>query len=84
MKLFRFIEDKPLSPWGYVLYSLLFLVPIFGFIFLLVIAVGSVNQHRKNFARSWICAFIVLLLLGLVLFILALLGVLAPLLALIS
>lgn len=75
MKLFRFIEDMPLSPWAYILYSLLFCIPVVGLIFVLVFALGSGNQHRKNFARSWVCAFIMIIILSLVFLILHLLGV---------
>ena len=62
MKLFRFIEDRPLSPIAYVLYALLFSIPVVGFICVLIFGLGSGNQHRKNFARSWICLYIVLLI----------------------
>ena len=77
MKLFRFIEDKPLSPWGYVLYSLLFCVPVIGFIFLLIFALGSGNQHRKNFARSWLIAYIVFIISSAIVGILTIVGVLS-------
>ena len=80
MKLFRFIEDKPISPWGYVLYALLFAIPIVGFIFILVFSLGSGNQHRKNFARSYICALIVGVVLSIILTVLLLTGVIPALL----
>lgn len=52
------MEEKyrPLSPWAYFGYSLLFGLPIIGFVFLLVFSFNSRNINRRNFARSFFCA----------------------------
>ncbi len=62
-------EYKPISAWGYFGYQLLFGIPIVGFIFLLVFALGGTeNVNLKNFSRSYFCAF----LIGLIIFVVTL------------
>lgn len=46
-------ENKPLSPWAYFGYMLLFSIPIVGFICLIIFSVDSSNINRRNFARSY-------------------------------
>ena len=61
-------EYKPISPLGYVGYQLLFSIPIIGFIFLIVYAVGGTsNINVKNFARSY---FVIMLIVFVLIFIL--------------
>ena len=55
-------QYKPLSVWEYVAYSLLFSIPIIGLISLIVFAFNNENLHRKNYARSYICALVVLII----------------------
>jgi len=58
------IEYKPISMWGYFGYQLLFMIPCVGFICLLVFAFGGTqNVNVKNFARSYFCVWIVLIVL---------------------
>ena len=48
-------QYQPLSPWAYFGYSLLFALPIVGFICLIIFSASSDNINRRNFARSfWI------------------------------
>ena len=66
---------KPISMWGYFGYELLFSIPVIGFIILLVFAFGgSGNVNVKNFARSYFCLTILLLILGLIITAFAALG----------
>ena len=44
--------NKPISTWGYVGYSLLFSIPLVGFILMIVFSFSNGNIHLKNFARS--------------------------------
>ena len=67
-------QYRPLSPWAYFGYSLLFSIPLVGFILLIVFSFSNENINRRNFARSFFCAlligviiFVVMLVLGLVL-----------------
>ena len=63
---------RPISAWGYFGYSLLFAIPLVGFILLLVFALGGTsNVNLKNYARSFFCwlviaaiAIVILLLTG--------------------
>lgn len=66
-------EYRPLSPWAYFGLTLLFSVPIVGFVFLIIFSFKKTNINRRNYARSiWIPLFIglavvvTLLLLGVI------------------
>ena len=66
-------EYRPLSPWAYFGLTLLFSVPIVGFVFLIIFSFKKTNINRRNFARSiWIplfiglAVFLVLLLVGVI------------------
>lgn len=50
---------KPIRAWGYFGYSLLFSLPIVGFILLIVFSCSSANINRRNYARSYWCALLV-------------------------
>lgn len=53
-------EYKPLSPWAYVGYQLLFAIPLVGFILLIVFSCGGTsNLNLKNFARSYWCTLLI-------------------------
>ena len=58
-------ENRPLSPWAYFGYGLLFSIPVVGFILLIVLSFAGKNVNRKNFTRSYWCWAI--LVLGLIL-----------------
>ncbi len=68
-------QYRPISAWGYVGYSLLFSIPLVGFILLIVYAASNTNINLRNYARSYFCylllavilcvvGFVVMLLLG--------------------
>lgn len=65
-------EYKPLSPWAYFGYTILFHVPVVGFICLIIFSFDNSNINRRNFARSYFCIY---LLLAVVIIIMLLLGV---------
>lgn len=50
---------RPLGAWAYFGYSLLFSIPILGFIFLIVFACSGSNINRRSFARSYFCIYII-------------------------
>ncbi len=57
-------EFRPLSAWGYFGYQILFAIPLIGFIFLLVFALGGTrNVNLRSFARSYFCALLIALIL---------------------
>ena len=69
-------EYKPITPLGYIGYQLLFSIPIIGFIFLIIYALGGTNNiNVKNFARSY---FVVMIIAFILIFILVFLFGLNP------
>lgn len=51
---------RPISMWGYFGYQILFSIPVIGFIFLVVYALGGTkNVNKKNFARSYFCFLVI-------------------------
>ncbi len=61
-------EYKPISMWGYFGYELLFCIPLVGFILLLVFSFGGTkNINLRNFARSYFCVIIIVLVLAAIL-----------------
>ena len=63
-------QYKPIGAWGYFGYELLFSIPIVGFILLIVFALSDENINRRNFARSYFCAFLVAAIIGIIIFVL--------------
>lgn len=62
-------EYKPLSPWAYFGYSILFNIPVIGFILLIVFSLDNSNINRRNYARSYWCWFIIFIILVMILII---------------
>lgn len=57
-------EYRPISMWGYFGYQILFAIPLIGWIMLLVFAFGGTkNINLRNFARSYFCILIIMVLL---------------------
>lgn len=50
---------RPIGAVKYFLYSLLFAIPVIGFIFSLVISLKRGNINRRSFARFWLFVNIV-------------------------
>lgn len=57
-------EYKPISPWGYIGYQILFSIPIIGFICILIYAFGDSNKNinLRNFAKSYIYVYLIIVL----------------------
>ena len=53
---------RPLGAWAYFGYSILFSIPIVGFIFLIVFSFSGKNINRRSFARSYWCWAILLVI----------------------
>ncbi len=60
-------EYKPISMWGYLGYELLFAIPFIGFILIIVMAFAPANKNVKNFARSYLCVFLIAFIIGIIL-----------------
>ena len=54
---------RPLSPWTYFGLGILYSLPLVGWIFLIVHAVGSQNLNRRNYARSYFCLYVLAIIL---------------------
>ncbi len=65
-------EYRPLGPWAYFGLNLLFSIPVVGFIFLIIFSCKRSNINRRNYARSFWCAWIILGGLAVLILILAL------------
>ena len=62
-------EYEPISMWGYFGYQLLFAIPLVGFILAIVFSFGGTqNINLRNFARSYFCAIIIVIILSILLF----------------
>ena len=63
-------EYRPITMWGYFGYEILFSIPLVGLILILVFSFGGThNKNLRNFARSYLCygivmIIVVILLLG--------------------
>ena len=55
---------RPLSAWNYFWRSVLYAIPVIGWIFLLVHAIKCKNLNARNFARSFFCTLLVVAVVG--------------------
>lgn len=56
-------QYRPISPWGYFGYQLLFSIPLIGFIVLICLALGASNVNVKNYARSFFIPLLIAVIL---------------------
>lgn len=70
-------EYRPLGAWKYFGLSILFVIPVVGFIFLIIFSVNGNNINRRSYARSLWIPTILWIILSIVCAILAATGVLA-------
>ena len=56
-------EYRPLSPWAYFGYNILFAIPLVGFICLIIFAFDSSNINRRNYARSFFCTLLLVVII---------------------
>jgi len=55
-------QYRPITAWGYVGYTILFFIPIIGFIFLIIFTFHNGNINRRSFARSYWCFALIAIL----------------------
>ncbi len=58
---------QPITAWGYFWLQILFAIPILGTIFLIIFAIGHSNINVRNFARSYFC-IIIIIIIGFIIF----------------
>lgn len=56
-------EYRPIGMWGYFGYELLFAIPFVGIILLIVFSFAASNKNLRNFARSYFCVLIIVLVI---------------------
>ncbi len=54
---------RPISGWGYFWRTVLYSIPVIGWIFLLFNAIGAKNRNVRYFARAPFCALLLVLIL---------------------
>ncbi len=66
-------EFRPISPWGYIGYQILFSIPIVGLICILIYAFGNSNKNinLRNFAKSYLYIIIIIVVLSILSIIMA-------------
>ena len=55
---------RPISGWGYFWRSVFYAIPVLGWLFVLINALGAKNRNGRNFARSYFCALLIAVILG--------------------
>ena len=56
-------EFRPLGAWTYFLLTILYNIPVIGFIMMIIHATDHSNINRRNFARSYLCGLLVAVIL---------------------
>lgn len=70
---------RPMGAWKYFGYSILFALPLIGFICLIVFSFNSNNIVRRSYARSFFCGFLVIaIIFAIVLTIVLVAGITIP------
>lgn len=57
------LTNVPITPLGYIGYSILFLLPFLGLILAIVFALSSNNINVKNYAKSYIIGIIIAIII---------------------
>ncbi len=65
---------RPLTAWQYFGYSILFALPIVGFILTIIFSLDNSNINRRSFARSYFCILILVIIVSAIMGILIGLG----------
>lgn len=60
-------EYRPITMWGYFGYEILFMIPLIGWILVIIFALTASNINLRNFARSQFCLLIINVALWLIL-----------------
>ena len=59
-------QYRPLSAWAYFGYSVLFSIPLVGFVCLIIFSFNDSNINRRSYARSYWIVFILVFVLSFV------------------
>ena len=50
---------RPITGWGYFWRSIFYAIPVIGWLFVLINALGSKNRNGRYFARSYFCGLLI-------------------------
>lgn len=75
------VSYRPISGWGYFWRAVLYAIPVIGWLFLLINALGSKNRNGRYFARSYFCGLLIAVIVAVVVLVLDLTigGIIQPL-----
>jgi len=59
-------ELWPLSPWAYFGLGILYALPFVGWVFLVIHAIGASNINKRNYARSFFCVYVLVIIVAVV------------------
>ena len=62
---------RPISGWGYFWRAVFYAIPVIGWLFVLINALGAKNRNGRNFARSYFCALLIALIVAVVVVVLS-------------
>ena len=57
---------RPLSPWSYFWRSVLYSIPVLGWLVLLIHVFACKNRHGRSYARSYFCALLIGVIAGVI------------------
>ena len=57
---------RPISGWGYFWRSVFYAIPVLGWLFVLINAIGAKNRNGRNFARSYFCAILMAIIVAVI------------------
>ena len=58
-----YLDYTPIGMWGYFLYNILFNLPVVGWVLIILFSLGiTKNVNLRNFARSWFCIYILMII----------------------
>ena len=61
------LDYNPIGMWGYFFYTILMNIPVIGWIFIILFSLGVTKKvNLRNFARSWLCIYIIAIVLFLI------------------
>ena len=70
-------RNRSISSWGYVGYSILFIIPVIGFLLLIILSFSK-NTNVRSYARSYWCRLVLAIFLIAIFFGLSAMGFLGP------
>ena len=59
-------QYEPMGAWAFFWLRILYMIPIVGFIFLIVFSFNDSNLSRRNFTRSYWCGLLVIAVIALI------------------